>query len=66
MKIISTNHTFFEYLGLFTFGTVIGNYLLDLPLLNIVVFILYCFLSALLSGANIFLNLRELWKRPKL
>lgn len=46
--------SFFEFLGLITFATVISNYFLDRPLMNITSFIIYCGFSAFVAGLNFF------------
>ncbi len=45
MKDLIPQFSFFEFLGILTSATILGNYLLDQPLINITVFILYCFLQ---------------------
>lgn len=48
--------SFFEFFGVITFGTVISNYFLDRPLMNMTAFIIYCGFSAFIAGLNFFIR----------
>ena len=51
--------SFFEYIGLLTFGTIISNYFLDKPLINIGIFFGYCLVGSVLSISKLYLNYKK-------
>lgn len=51
--------SFFEYIGILTFGTVIANYYLNKPLINIGVFFVYCLIGSTLSMFKLYLNYKK-------
>lgn len=51
--------SFFEYIGLLTFGTVLANYFLDKPLINIGVFSVYCLIGLFLSIIKFYMNYKK-------
>ena len=51
--------SFFEYIGLLTFGTVLANYFLDKPLINIGVFSIYCLIGLFLSILKFYMNYKK-------
>lgn len=51
--------SFFEYIGLLTFGTVLANYFLDKPLINIGVFSVYCSIGLFLSILKVYMNYKK-------
>ncbi len=59
MKDLIPQFSFFEFLGILTSATILGNYLLDQPLINITVFILYCFFAAGLASLNFYLSYKS-------
>ena len=52
--------SFFEYIGLLTFGTIISNYFLNKPLINIGIFFGYCLLGSILSMSKLYLNYKKI------
>ncbi len=59
MKYLIPQFSFFEFLGTLTSATILSNYLLERPLINITVFILYCFFAAGLASLNIYLRYKS-------
>lgn len=51
--------SFFEYIGLLTSGTVLANYFLDKPLINIGVFSIYCLIGLFLSILKFYMNYKK-------
>ncbi|ENW85942.1 hypothetical protein F905_03004 [Acinetobacter sp. CIP 53.82] len=51
--------SFFEYIGLLTCGTVLANYFLDKPLINIGVFSIYCLIGFFLSILKFYINYKK-------
>ena len=51
--------SFFEYIGVLTCGTVLGNYFLDKPLINIWVFSTYCLIGLSLSTLKFYINYKK-------
>ena len=57
--------SFFEFLGVIMFGTVISNYFLDRPLMNMTSFIIYCGFSGVIAGLNFFSRYSSWLKKCK-
>lgn len=53
-----SDFSFFEYIGVLTFGTVIANYFLDKPLINLGVFFIYCLIGLFFFILKLYINLR--------
>ena len=51
--------SFFEYIGILTCGTVLSNYFLDKPLINIGVFSIYCLIGLSLSILKFYINYKK-------
>ena len=51
--------SFFEFIGLLSFGTIISNYFLDKTLINIGVFLTYCLIGFCLSIIKFYLNYKK-------
>lgn len=51
--------SFFEYMGILTCGTVLANYFLDKPLINIGVFSIYCLIGLSLSILKFYINYKK-------
>ena len=51
--------SFFEYIGILTCGTVLANYFLDKPLINIGIFFGYCLVGSVLSISKLYLNYKK-------
>ena len=49
--------SFFEFIGVLTCGTVLSNYFLDKPLINIGIFFGYCLVGSVLSISKLLLYL---------
>ncbi len=48
--------SFFEYIGVLTCGTVIANYYLNKPLINIVAFSIYCLIGLFFLTLKFYIN----------
>ena len=59
MKFSIPKFSFFEIFGCLTFGTVISNYLLDKPLMNMSAFIIYSIVSAIISGLGLYTTFKK-------
>lgn len=59
MKFLIPQFSFFEFIGILTFGTIVSNYFLDRPLINITVFIMYCVFAGALSSLNFYLRYKS-------
>jgi len=59
LSIWISKFSFFEYIGLLTFGTIISNYFLDKPLINISAFFIYCAIGLVLSTLKLYLNFKK-------
>ena len=51
--------SFFEYIGVLTFGTVIANYYLNKPLMNIGVFFVYCLIGLCFFILKFYINYKK-------
>ena len=51
--------SFFEFIGVLTCGTVLANYFLDKPLMNIGVFTVYCSIGLFLSMLKVYINYKK-------
>ena len=51
--------SFFEFIGVLTCGTVLSNYFLDKPLINIGVFSIYCLIGLSLSILKFYINYKK-------
>jgi uncharacterized membrane protein YcaP (DUF421 family) len=52
--------SFFEFIGLITFGVIISNYFLDKPLINIGVFFVCCLIGLGGSLLKFYMNYKNL------
>jgi len=51
--------SFFEFIGLISFGVIISNYFLDKPLINFGVFLGYCLIGLFLSILKFYMNYKK-------
>ena len=51
--------SFFRYIGALTCGTVLANYYLNKPLINIGVFSVYCLIGLFLSVLKFYMNYKK-------
>ena len=51
--------SFFEFIGVLTCGTVLANYFLDKPLMDIGVFSIYCSIGLLFLILKIYMNYKK-------
>ena len=58
--------SFFEYIGLLTFGTIISNCFLDKPLINIEIFFGYCLVGSVLSISKLYLNYKKFMAKSEI
>ena len=58
--------SFFEFIGLLTFGVIISNYFLDKPLINIGVFLGYCLIGLFLSILKFYFNYKRFSKEQRM
>ncbi|ENX19493.1 hypothetical protein F892_03661 [Acinetobacter vivianii] len=59
MKFLIPQFSFFEFIGILTFGTIVSNYFLDRPLINITIFMIYCVFAGALSSLNFYLRYKS-------
>ncbi|ENX38431.1 hypothetical protein F887_03600 [Acinetobacter sp. NIPH 2100] len=59
MKFLIPQFSFFECIGILTFGTIVSNYFLDRPLINITIFMMYCVFAGALSSLNFYLRYKS-------
>ncbi len=51
--------SFFEFIGVLTCGTVLSNYFLDKPLINIGIFSVYCSIGLVLLILKVYINYKK-------
>lgn len=59
MKFLIPQFSLFEFIGILTFGTIVSNYFLDRPLINITIFMIYCVFAGALSSLNFYLRYKS-------
>ncbi|ENU93318.1 hypothetical protein F971_01366 [Acinetobacter vivianii] len=59
MKFLIPQFSLFESIGILTFGTIVSNYFLDRPLINITIFMIYCVFAGALSSLNFYLRYKS-------
>lgn len=57
--------SFFEYIGLLTFVTIISNYFLDQPLIKISVFFGYCVVGFMITVLKLSFNYKKFIEMTK-
>lgn len=59
MKFLIPQFSLFESIGILTFGTIVSNYFLDRPLINITIFMIYYVFAGALSSLNFYLRYKS-------
>lgn len=59
MKFLIPQFSLFGSIGILTFGTIVSNYFLDRPLINITIFMIYCIFAGVLSSLNFYLRYKS-------